>query len=86
MHTLTSKWGTWTLNQYLLARLLWAPYADVPGVLDEYFAQYYPTTTVETRRFYTELEGALVAITPLKATLARRLNTDQTPFPLDHMH
>jgi len=64
MHAPSRLWGTWTLNQYLLGRLLWDVSADTDAVLDEYFALYYPSTTEVTRRFYTELETAM---TPFKS-------------------
>ncbi|HSW46472.1 MAG TPA: DUF4838 domain-containing protein [Phycisphaerae bacterium] len=58
MHTPTRLWGTWTLNQYLMARLLWNTEHDADGLLNEYFARFYPTTSAETRAFYRELEYA----------------------------
>lgn len=67
MHTPTRLWGTWTLNQYLMARLLWNPDTDVPALLDDYFALYYPTTSKSTRAFYEHLERALCNINCIKA-------------------
>ncbi len=58
MHTPTRLWGTWTLNQYLMARLLWNTRTDVDRLLGEYFHRYYPTTSEQTREFYRELEYA----------------------------
>ena len=39
MHTPTHLWGTWTLNQYLLARLLWDAGTDTDALLKEYLPQ-----------------------------------------------
>lgn len=58
MHTPTRLWGTWTLNQYLMARLLWNTETNVDKLLDEYFERFYPTTAAATRAFYDELEYA----------------------------
>lgn len=66
MHSPTRLWGTWTLNQHLLARLLWNVDADVDAILDDYFTRYYPTTTRDTRSFYEHLERATASIKPLK--------------------
>jgi hypothetical protein len=63
MHAPTRLWGTWTLNQHLLARLLWDVTTDADSVVDEYYRRYYPTTTAQTRVFYGELERAM---TPFK--------------------
>ena len=62
MHTPTRLWGTWTLNQYLLARLLWNPAADVSALQEEFFRLYYPTTFSETKTFYALLEQATLNI------------------------
>lgn len=59
MHTPTRYWGTWTLNQYLLARLLWNPNIDVDDFLNKYFRNYYPTTFKSTRLFYDNLEKGM---------------------------
>ena len=66
MHTPTSLWGTWTINQRLLARLLWDPDTDVSPLLDDYFTLYYPTSTDHARRFYQHLEHATANIKAYK--------------------
>jgi hypothetical protein len=66
MHTPTRLWGTWTLNQYLMGRLLWNIDIDVDVILNDYFKRYYPTTTETTRSFYRHLEHATANIKPLK--------------------
>lgn len=85
MHTMTKMWGTWALNQRLMARLLWDPNTDVDTVLDGYFARYYPTTAKHTRAFYGHLEKAFGNITVLKYGLARALNASGDYFDVDHM-
>ncbi len=97
MHTPTSLWGTWTLSQYLLGRLLWDPETDVPALLDDYFSRYYPTTTARTREFYEELEYAMANCKAFKHhvwlggekyhCLPGKLdNRDKSLFVLDHLH
>ena len=72
MHPMTGLWGTWTLNNYLLARLLWNPDADANAILDEYFSLYYPTTTASTRSFYRHLEDAFSNIMFFKIHWSQR--------------
>ena len=102
MHTPTNLWGTWTLNQYLLARLLWNNEIDVKTLLNEYFNHYYPTTSEHTRAFYRFLETATANIKPLKHyvgtkgavglggtiyKLRNRLTQGSDKiFPLEHLH
>ena len=102
MHTPTRLWGTWTLNQYLLAQLLWNTDTDVDTLLDDYFHRYYPTTTEQTRTFYQHLEAATANIKPLKHyvgikgvlnidgiryLLRRRLIEESDEiFPTEHLH
>ena len=88
MHTPTSLWGTWTLNQYLLARLLWDVAADPDALVDEYFRRYYPTTTKETRLFYQHLEKGLEGFKAMRYWgWTKRLKDDSEPlYPKLHMH
>ncbi len=94
MHTPTHIWGTWTLNQYLLGRLLWNVDTNTDALLNEFFSRYYPTTTEHARNFYQHLE---VASSNLKAfkhyagkdiyKMRTRLMRDTMEiFPLDHLH
>jgi hypothetical protein len=86
MHTLTKEWGTWTLNQYMLARMLWDPAIDVNAMLNDYFSKFYPTTTERTRAFYGHLEEALRNITPLKTNMSIHLSKGDDPFAMKHFH
>jgi len=92
MHTPTRLWGTWTLNQYLMARLLWDPEADADAIVDEYFERYYPTATQEARRFYDHLERATANIKAYKHNIAgyalrNALNQRASNlFPKDTLH
>jgi len=96
MHTPTRLLGTWNLNQYLLARLLWNVDTKAGDLIDEYFKRFYPTTTDTTRKFYEQLEFASRSIKPLKHFIdvdgknySLRLGLDGKTgeiFPLDHLH
>ncbi|MBN1488706.1 MAG: DUF4838 domain-containing protein [Phycisphaerae bacterium] len=91
MHTPTRLWGTWTLNQYLMARLLWDPDADSTTIIDEFFREYYPTATDHMRSFYRHLEVASANCKAFKHyvepryALRNRLTGEQEIFPLDHL-
>jgi len=96
MHTPTKLWGTWTLNQRLLAKLLWNPDADVAALVDDYFRLYYPTTSGRTRQFYKHLEYATRNIKAYKHhvwaggdtyhCLPGKLdNIAKNLFPMDHL-
>lgn len=94
MHTPTHLWGTWTLNQYLLGRLLWNAAADAADIQREYFQRYYPTTSAQTAEFYRHLERATSNFKAFKHyagedkyCLRRRLTSDAMDlFPLEHLH
>lgn len=94
MHTPTHEWGTWTLNQYLYARLLWDVDTDTDALLNEYFDRYYPTTSAITRDFYRHLEKAFSNIKAFKHFAGKdqyhmisRLMRDNTEiFARDHLH
>ncbi len=94
MHTPTNLWGTWTLNQYMLARLLWNHETNTVQLLNDYFSRYYPTTTEHTRNFYHYLELATANFKAFKHYTGKniykmrpRLMKDTVNiFPLDHLH
>lgn len=93
MHTPVHSWGTWTLNQYLFARLLWNTKTDADDLLSEYFRLYYPTTSEHTKKFYHYLEKATANIKPFKQyagknryLVTRHLTNDSVKiFTLDHL-
>jgi len=66
MHTPTRLWGTWTLNQFLMARLLWNVETDADNLVAEYFERFYPTTTSITREFYSNLEQAMTGFKAIR--------------------
>lgn len=66
MHVLTQSWGTWTLNQRMMAQLLWNPHQDAQALLDDYFEKFHPTTTENTRQFYHHLENAMANVKAMK--------------------
>jgi len=96
MHTPARLWGTWTLNQYLMASLLWDIDTNVDTLLAEYFNRFYPTTATRARAFYRHLEYALSNIKALKHNVAtnegayalrmQMTRHDKPIFPLDHLH
>jgi hypothetical protein len=94
MHTPTNLWGTWTLNQYMLAQLLWNHQTKSDQLLKDYFSRYYPTTTEHTRNLYTYLEKATSNFKAFKHYAGKniykmrpRLMKDSVNiFPLDHLH
>ncbi len=98
MHTPTRLWGTWTLNQHLLSRLLWNVNINADSVVETYFKKYYPTTTEPTRQFYRHLELATANFKPFKQyagtakySIRRQLkelpkNENAEIFSLDHLH
>jgi len=93
MHTPTYLWGTWTLNQYLFAKLLWNTKTDVDTLFKEYFHRYYPTTSEHTKKFYHYLEEATANFKPFihyagknRYRVQRFLTNDSVKiFTLDHL-
>ena len=95
MHTPTRLWGTWTLNQYLMGKLLWNTATDAKALVDEYHDRYYPTTSGSMSTFYAELEHATSNCKALKHYVYTRkggyslrggLAGDTAPiFTLDHL-
>ena len=66
MHTPTAHWGTWTLNQRMLSKLLWDVTLDSDAFLDDYFKRYYPSTCKITRTWYQHLETAMESFKALR--------------------
>lgn len=66
MHSPIVRWGTWTLNQYLMSRLLWDTNIDGDTVIDEFYKLYYPTTYETTKAFYSHLEKATANLKAFK--------------------
>lgn len=85
MHTPDKLWGTWTLNQYLMGKLLWNIDVNAKNIVDDYFSLYYPTTSYTTRQYYEQLEIGLANIKVFKPYLRSRLLKGDL-FDLDHMH
>jgi hypothetical protein len=95
MHMSDQKWGTLTLTNYQLYRMLWNPELNVEALLDDYFTQYYGEVAREMRHFYESLETAMRNAKFLKhyqylgdrrLSLAALLNQDaEILFPLKHM-
>jgi hypothetical protein len=85
MHTPDTLWGTWTLNQYLLGKLLWNVNTSATTIVDDYFKIYYPTTSNTTRKFYEKLEVALANIKVYKHYVQSRL-LEGDLFQSDHLH
>jgi hypothetical protein len=99
MHSPFDKWGTWTLNQSLMAALIWDTSLDADRFLEDYFSWYYPTTSEHARKYYQCLEKATANIKalkhyvgteygdhPVRTTVRGRLcNVSKELFPLDHL-
>lgn len=94
MHCPTTQWGTWTLNQSLLAELLWNVQLDSEKFINEYFESYYPTTNKYIRSFYKNLEDAFANIKAFKHyvifnkryRLRNTLDQDSEEiFPIKHL-
>lgn len=86
MHVPVSLWGTWTLNQYLLGRLLWDAGTDADAVVAEYFRRYYPATGTVTGRFYSDLEHAMTGFKTMRywGWTPRLKNASAEIFPTLH--
>jgi hypothetical protein len=99
MHSPFKKWGTWTLNQSLMAALIWDTSLDVDHFLDEYFSLYYPTTSEYAKKYYSHLEKASANIKAFKHYVGtaygerrafyrirgRLTDFSKALFPLDHL-
>ncbi len=97
MHVLTQRWGTWALNHWLLARLLWQPEADSGALMREYFTRRYPGTHARMERVYANLEIAFANAKLLthrvrlhghdaRFQMTSQLRNSGPVFPLDHLH
>jgi hypothetical protein len=94
MHTPTHVWGTWTLNNYLMARLLWNVETDADSLLNSFFNKYYGDVSNISRNYYQHLEKAYSNLKPFKHyagynhySMPRRLMNDTLKiFTLDHLH
>ncbi len=101
MHSPVVRWGTWTLNQYLLSRLLWDTDLDSNAAIDEYYRLYYPTTHETTRQAYHHLERATANLKAFKHFITLRNESrfyltqswaqhltrkDKPIFWVDHLH
>ena len=93
MHTPANLWGTWTLNQYLLGRLMWNSKTNSDSLLNEYFQRYYPTTFEHTKKFYKYLEEATSNMKPFihyagkeRYRMRRHFKNDSMKiFTIDHL-
>ena len=99
MHSPLKLWGTWTLNQSLMAALTWDTSVDADAFLKDYFSLYYPTTSEYARRYYKLLENAFSNIKalkhyvgteygeiPVRTTVRGRLcDFSKELFPLKHL-
>ncbi len=95
MHAPTRRWGTWTSNHALLARLLWDPAAQVDSLAATFCRQYFAEAGEAMRRCYGRLESATMNITALahcvgafgtSGATGGRLADPRFPlFPLQHL-
>ncbi|WP_340023693.1 DUF4838 domain-containing protein [Paenibacillus sp. FSL K6-1096] len=95
MHLTGGQWGTLTLTNYQLYRMLWNPSADTERMLEEYYELYYGSEAERARGFYETLEEAMRNSKYLKHyqysrgsrhSLTGYLREDAAElFPLQHM-
>ena len=58
MHISTDEWGMLTINNYLIARLLWDTKSDKESILDEYYNITYTSSKEKMKKFHKLLEEA----------------------------
>lgn len=58
----TGHWGTNGLNYYVLARLLWDPWQDVDGLVEEYCVAGFGPAAGQVRRYFEEIERITTAV------------------------
>ena len=82
MHVNTRLWGMKRLNNYLLAKLLWDPQADVERLTSAYFDDFYAPVAEEMRRLTAQLETALSNVRQVRdwQHLPDRINQDLDPL------
>ncbi|MCE5228262.1 DUF4838 domain-containing protein [bacterium] len=75
MHAPTANWGTRTLTQWQMARMLWDPNLNVDELLDDYYAGRYGPAAGQMRKVYgslrTAMSNAHVIRYPLRVALER---------------
>lgn len=59
MHMTGERWGTLTLTNYQLYRMLWDPELDMDALLRDYFSLFYGSASAIMRSFYERLEEAM---------------------------
>ncbi|MCE5230977.1 DUF4838 domain-containing protein [bacterium] len=86
MHTPVANWGTRTLTQWQLARMLWNPMQDVDKLLDDYYAGRYGEAADGMRDFYGSLRTAMCNSYEVRYPIAANLmkNSKQI-FTSNHM-
>lgn len=88
MHVYTGLLGFKRLNNYLFAKLLWDPYAEVELILDRYFTDTYEDASNQMGQLYKKLEYATSSITQWKDHdgLTGRINGNLDPlFNTEHL-
>ncbi len=88
MHVYTRLWGMKRINNYLFAKLLWNPQADVKEIMAEYYDLFYGTAAQQMAHLYDRLEYAMSSVKQWKHTkpLISRINNDLEPlFNLQHL-
>jgi hypothetical protein len=94
MHVATRLQGPKRLNDYLMARLLWNPGANVEQMYTEYLNDFYGAGAEDARRLYDRLEFALSSVQQLKHYRAESAGPAMTTlisrdadnlFPTEHL-
>ncbi|WP_168118829.1 DUF4838 domain-containing protein [Paenibacillus sp. HB172176] len=95
MHLTDRSWGTLTLTNYQLYRMLWNILEDADRIVDDYYSLCYGDSAADARSFYESLEKAMRNSKFLKhyqyskgirQSLTGRLRENaEELFPLEHM-
>lgn len=86
MHTPVANWGTRTLTQWHMARMLWDPNLNADAMLDDYYTGRYGPAADQMRKVYASLRTALSNAHEMRFPLMDALNSGTDPlFPKKHM-
>ncbi len=86
MHVPVANWGTRTLTQWQLSRMLWDPNMDIDALLNDYYPGRYGPAADAMRKVYGSLRTALGNACVMRYPLRDALQNGATSlFPMKHM-